>query len=482
MRTLPAIFLALVVAHTASAHIGSPNVFFDGKAGPHEVRVVIRPPAALPGIAQVDVRAGAGVSAVSVRPVSLISGKDSAPPAVQSQAVAGDGRLFSAEVWLLHRGDFVMHIALDGPGGSGEVSIPLRAAALVKPEMPAGLGMILGALGIILFAGAVWIAVAAAVAHRGKVMAITAVLLACAVIGGAARWRRMDAEFRNNAIAKPLPVTAGIREENGRHILKITPADATRTWNTLVTDHGKLMHLFLVAENGARVFAHLHPVRRDARTFESVLPALPSGACSLYAEVTHENGASDTLVGNVTLPAPIGEAPQAAWTMSNEVWCMSPPSQPGDAARPGALDVDDSWHAGAASTPRDAALMGGGRMVLLTPGDFVANRDTTLRFAVLTPAGTAATLQTYMGMAGHCVLRRGDGAVFTHLHPNGSVSMAAQQILSPTPTVAPATPPTNEIAFPYAFPQAGPYRIWVQVRISGRVLTGVFDVVVTPGG
>ena len=47
--------LALLFPINAQAHIGSPNVVFDGQAGPNPVRVVIRPPATLPGVARVSV-------------------------------------------------------------------------------------------------------------------------------------------------------------------------------------------------------------------------------------------------------------------------------------------------------------------------------------------------------------------------------------------------------------------------------------------
>ena len=36
-------------------------------------------------------------------------------------------------------------------------------------------------------------------------------------------------------------------------------------------------------------------------------------------------------------------------------------------------------------------------------------------------------------------------------------------------------PAVSQVAFPYAFPRRGSYRIWVQVKLDDTVMTGVFD-------
>jgi hypothetical protein len=101
-----------------------------------------------------------------------------------------------------------------------------------------------------------------------------------------------------------------------------------------------------------------------------------------------------------------------------------------------------------------------------------------------------------MGMAGHAAFVRSDCSVFAHVHPAGSVSMAALQLAQASLPLAP--PRVNdpqsvnqrdshpamemtmnvssaEVSFPYGFPKAGLYRIFVQIKRSGRVQTGVFD-------
>jgi hypothetical protein len=208
--------------------------------------------------------------------------------------------------------------------------------------------------------------------------------------------------------------------------------------------------------------------------------------------VTYETGVAETLIGRVAVPPPAGIPSQQAFDMTKEIWCQSGVILVGNSDSPAALDADDSWHvsSGSVQDRRLSPLMGGGSMIFHGSGEPVADAETTLRFGVFSPDGHALPLQSYMGMLGHAVVRRADGEVFTHLHPVGTFSMAAQEILANEGNTSGANPSARnlpveselpgEVAFPYAFPEPGNYRIWVQVRVDGRVLTGVFDVPVKP--
>jgi hypothetical protein len=127
----------------------------------------------------------------------------------------------------------------------------------------------------------------------------------------------------------------------------------------------------------------------------------------------------------------------------------------------------------------------------------VVDSEAPLEFAVRDRDGRPAVLDPYMGMAGHLMLTRADGAVFVHLHPAGTISLASLETFlerqpgdtasgalarrlaaSPHAERSPMTA-MGGVSFPYAFPQPGRYRLWVQVKRNGRVLTGVFDAEVT---
>ena len=502
MRTLcAALASALLLAANAAAHIGSPNVFFEGVAGVHPVRIVIRPPQTFPGLAQADIRVtDSDVTAISVKPAFLDAGDETTPPASRATPVAGDAQLWNATFWLLRRGSYGVEVELESARGGGRIAVPLQAAALARPVMPPALGATLVALAALLIGAAIWLAAATARAAgltpgaaptprdvaRGRIAAVVAAFVSCAAVyGGSYRWQQMDRDFAN-ALSKPLPVEAAVRREGAQNLLHLAPtrdAPVTAAWDTLVTDHGKLMHLFLIREPDLDAFAHLHPVRRDALDFDGVLPPVPGGTYQLYAEVTHEDGSSETLVSKVSLPPPSGAALQMGAGPGGGILCLSPSSVAASADQPSALDFDDSWHMSSAEATktRSAPLMGGGHMEFQTSGELVADRDTALRFAAFGADGAPLPLEPYMGMFGHAALRRSDGTVFTHLHPAGSISMAAAEMLarrdgtaSPMPLASAAI--AHEVEFPYAFPRAGAYRMWVQVRSGGRVLTGVFDV------
>src|SRR6185503_11727723 len=134
---------------------------------------------------------------------------------------------------------------------------------------------------------------------------------------------------------------------------------------------------------------------------------------------------------------------------------------------------------------------GGYKMIWENPAPTVINPDASLRFKLVAPDNLPAPIEPYMGMAGHAVVRRQDGAVFAHVHPVGTFSMVAQEFFlqgkrpkpstvnvqsSLLPVDQPSRGPelhashTNligtagEISFPYAFPKPGAYRIWVQTR------------------
>src|SRR5258708_11621455 len=119
-------------------------------------------------------------------------------------------------------------------------------------------------------------------------------------------------------------------------------------------------------------------------------------------------------------------------------------------------------------------------------GEVDGERAIWFRFRVEGRDGRSATdLEPYMGMAGHAVFMRTDGEVFAHVHPAGSVSMAAAALANgemagmDMGAMHHGTVPA-EVSFPWGFPQAGEYRIFVQIKRAGKVETGVFAAKVSP--
>src|SRR5205823_3228866 len=83
----------------ASADVGSPNVIFDGDAGPYGVRVIVRPPMVVPGLADIIVRVRApDVSRVVIRPVFWRAGTAGAPTGDVAARVPGDSSTYAGQL------------------------------------------------------------------------------------------------------------------------------------------------------------------------------------------------------------------------------------------------------------------------------------------------------------------------------------------------------------------------------------------------
>ncbi len=300
---------------------------------------------------------------------------------------------------------------------------------------------------------------------------IAAALAILILWGGNAWWNAEASTYGRFVLYRPFESQASIAPN--------TPGDAPRTltlsirdprwtgdpnpltrYNALIPDHGKLMHLFLVREGGLDALAHLHPIARSPKAldFDVSLPALPTGKYHVYGDIVHESGYAQTLVASVDVP------------------------RSGSAAPP-ATDPDDSWFAGAAAAESSQPVvdLGDGTQLRWARGESPISKgaEQLLSLSVRDAAGGVAAVEPYMGMAAHVVVASRDASVFAHLHPSGSISMAALQKFAGNAADSHAShdmPIPGEVSIPFAFPNAGPYRMWVQVKRGGQVRTAAFDV------
>jgi hypothetical protein len=483
----------IVLAALSMAHVGSPDTFFTGKAGPYDVRISVRLPGVIPGRAQIAVRVAGGATdgahRVTVQAGQWNVGLKGAPPPDVAAPVPGDPSLFATELWFMTPTSYQLAVTVDGPAGHGAVMVPVLALATAQRTMAPGLGFLLAGLGIFLTVGLLTIigtalreselpaGVEPDAARRRRArlgIAITAVLAALILWGGSAWWTAEATAYGTSVVFRPFAAQAAVTEMPERRMLTLSIRDprwtgepiALSRYNALLPDHGKLMHMFLVQEPGLDAFAHLHPIARTpgAVDFDAELPPLPPGRYRVYGDIVHESGYAQTLVASLDVAASDKRADPS--------------------------DADDSWFAGRAIPDAATAafdLGDGSRLVWSRGEPLAAGADTNLSFAVRDASGAVDSVELYMGMAAHAIVASRDGSVFAHLHPSGSVSMAALQKLAKTGTMTGTSAPfddphaghimriAGEVTIPYAFPRAGDYRIWVQVKRGGQVKTAAFD-------
>jgi hypothetical protein len=497
--------LLLFAAWPASAHVGSPDVFYEGKAGPYPLFVTVRVPQVIPGVAEIEVRSETkDVHAIRVVPMRLSGPGSNLPPtpdlATQSK---DDPQFFTASLWLMESGALQVRVQADGAQGQGEVSVPVPSFAQRTLPMTKSLGVLLLALTLLLAVGAVYIVGAIvregnleggeipsdARRHRaGRVMVITAVVLAVFLYLGRVWWISDASDFQRRVDYFKPPAAALNLVDGHRLEIRVARPDSRMLrpdfrspgylhLNEVIPDHGHLMHLFLIRQPDLDAMWHLHP-EQNGDAFAVDLPDMPAGRYQIFGDVVDPRGYPWTLVGTTDLPKISGKALAGDDSMWSGSGLGAPPAE-----------LSTSW-----------PLPDGGHMIWRRPaGTLKAGMPLEFTFDVQDTDGKPVNdMEPYMGMAGHAEFVRSDFSVFAHVHPAGSVSMASMELaeagmagegdaaqsamtmpggtaMSMPMTMAESGPLPPEVRFPYGFPTAGNYRIFVQVKRAGRVETGVFD-------
>lgn len=530
-------FLTLLLCLSTYAHVGSPGVVMEGNAGAYRLLVSIIPPDVTPGIAKVKVFLQNGTEAiVTARAVYFQTGDEGSPGAEQMKKVPGQTGQYVSDVWLMNGGSSSIQISVTGKLGKGVIVVPIVAVSSQIKKMPLITGIVLSFLGILLFVLIVSIigySVSDALTPAGdevpvkriryRLAGITAgILLASFVaLGGSLWWKHVNNNYKRYMF-EPLQATSAIKNVNGIHELIFsldTTSKRRSSFSYIIPDHGKLMHMFMVRIPSMDAFAHLHPVRTDSADFKTVLPGLPKGQYLIYADIVYTTGFAETIRDTLNIPV---DLTNAAYTLDkDDGYAFALPVAAETGVRVSTKQtVISCGKPGIGSMLQDSSTM---VLEEMTDEPFESGKLYQLKFSVLTPDKKMARLESYLGMTAHAAIIRNDGNVYIHLHPVGTFSMAAEtnmlkRIAEPQGLYTYPEPQhfrdsidryvqflrgldeskrenilmrqmnmkenssmdmnmdhNNIVEFPYSFPAPGNYRIWVQVKRNGHILTGVFD-------
>jgi hypothetical protein len=204
--------------------------------------------------------------------------------------------------------------------------------------------------------------------------------------------------------------------------LRIREPDTGRDVAMFAEAHERLLHLFIIGRD-LQFFAHEHP-ERTARGFELTTP-LPPGAYMVIADFIPGGGYPQMVHRAIVTPgyraSPFADAPPLEEDLSDKV-------------REG---MRIQLRVEAAGSRPEAMLH--------------------FRFSEADTGAPVKDLEPYLGAAGHVLIVTPDLTNSVHAHPD-------------------VTGSGPDFAVHAVFPQAGTFKLWVQVQRGGRVVSAPFAV------
>ena len=454
----------LICALPAHAHIGSPDTFVQATAGPYNFLIAAHPPAAYPGVLELDLRFN-GADHITTASASL----DSGPPTPIRIFDAGTA---TTTIWLPTPAAHTIHIAVQG----STYDLTLPSATVPTPARISR-----GHIGV-------WILLAVALAAAAIVLALRKpklILYAGAMMIVACVLAAFASHLSRIARAQPsTTLSANLSPDGTLDFILTNPSE---NFANLVPDDGKLMHLFLIRQPQEDVFLHLHPHQLSPGHFAVSLPAMPPGTYQLFTDFYYsptgnsKDARSETDTETLTLPAQFHPAPADP----DNTIAVLPPALPN--ITPSGVAMPDGML-------YTAVLRDNYTLTLRTPATLHPLSPNLFVVTLLDPSGQPpADMALYLGMPAHAVVLRSDNGVFAHIHPGGTLPMltatasdapglASETWAQPMPdmpgmdTTMPAV--SNTATIPYGFPAPGRYRIFVQMKHGPIVETAAFDLTV----
>src|SRR5258708_39758590 len=126
-RVLLLLSLSFLVPPISASHIGSPDVFCQGAAGPYRLFVTVRTPPMIPGIAHIEVRVLVGnVTDIRIVPLRVVGeGSQNAPPPDSMDKSQSEAQSFTGQLWLMESGSWQVPMDVFCSQGTPHMPLPL---------------------------------------------------------------------------------------------------------------------------------------------------------------------------------------------------------------------------------------------------------------------------------------------------------------------------------------------------------------------